>query len=140
MADELDALGGGIGPLVELAGQVLHREGHALGLGQLGVGVVHRRLAEHRGGALLKQRLVDALDVVPVQQPQPRQARYPQQTHQLLLQPLGFHIEAGFLFNVDTIYHWEIPLSYTLCYPIAYARFAFSSYNLSVTAAPCQLP
>jgi len=111
LTDELDALGGRVGALVELAGQVLHGKGHAaVRSGQLRIGIVHRRLAEHSGHALLEQCLVDALHVVAVEQPQAAQLLDAQQRDQLVAQALGLAVEAGFLFNIDTIYHWEIPL------------------------------
>ena len=47
LTDELDALSSGVGALVELAGQILHCKGHAVAGGQLGIGVIHRRLTEH---------------------------------------------------------------------------------------------
>ena len=80
-ADELHALAGGVCALVELAGQVLHGEdGRALwrlgdeavlaelegGNGELCGGRVYLRLAEHDGDAALEQLLIDALDVVAV--------------------------------------------------------------------------
>ena len=105
LADELDALGSRVGALVELAGQILHSKGHALKLRQRVVDVIHRRLAEHGGCTLLEQCLVDALHVVAVEQAQAGQAGHAQQRHQFILQPLGFHVEAGFLFHIDTIYH-----------------------------------
>ena len=110
LADELDALGGRVGALVELAGQILHGERHAVGDGQLGIGVIHRRLTEHGGDALLEQRLVDALHVVAVEQTQAVQLLDAQQRDELIAQALGLAVEAGFLFNIDTIYHWKIPL------------------------------
>ena len=105
LADELDALSSRVGALVELAGQILHGKGHTLKLRQRVVGVIHRRLAEHGGCTLLEQCLVDALHVVAVEQAQTGQVRHAQQRHQFILQPLGFHVEAGFLFHIDTIYH-----------------------------------
>ena len=106
----MDALGGRVGALVELAGQILHGERHAVGDGQLCIGVIHRRLTEHGGDALLKQSLVDALHVVAVEQTQTVQLLDAQQRDELIAQALGLAVEAGFLFNIDTIYHWEIPL------------------------------
>ena len=110
LADELDALGGRVGALVELAGQILHGERHAVGDRQLCIGVIHRRLTEHGGDALLEQSLVDALHVVAVEQTQTVQLLDAQQGDELIAQALGLAVEAGFLFNIDTIYHWEIPL------------------------------
>ena len=110
LTDELDALGGRVGALVELAGQVLHGKRHAaVRSGQLRIGIVHRRLAEHSGHALLEQCLVDALHVVAVEQPQAAQLLDAQQRDQLVAQALGLAVEAGFLFNIDTIYHWVFP-------------------------------
>ena len=107
LADELDALGGRIGALVELAGQVLHRKGHAAILRQGVVGVVHRRLAEHGGGALVEQRFINALHVVAVEQPHPVQGLDAQQRDQLIFQALGFHIKAGLFLDINTIDHWR---------------------------------
>ena len=109
LADELDALGGRVGALVELAGQILHGERHAVGDGQLCIGVIHRRLTEHGGDALLEQSLVDALHVVAVEQTQTVQLLDAQQGDELIAQALGLAVEAGFLFNIDTIYHWVFP-------------------------------
>ena len=56
LGDELDAFGGGVGALVELAGQELG--GEDLGAGEVGqvVGhIVHLRLAEHGGYGLVEQ-------------------------------------------------------------------------------------
>ena len=114
LADELDALGGRVGALVELAGQILHGERHAVGDRQLCIGVIHRRLTEHGGDALLEQSLVDALHVVAVEQTQTVQLLDAQQRDELIAQALGLAVEAGFLFNIDTIYHWEIPLVISL--------------------------
>ncbi|SCH94436.1 Uncharacterised protein [uncultured Faecalibacterium sp.] len=105
LADELDALGGRIGALVELAGQVLHSKGNALEFRQLRIGVVHRRLTEHGGSALVEQCLVDALHVIAVQQAQAAQGLDAQQAHQLIFQALGFHVKAGLLFYINTIDH-----------------------------------
>ena len=109
LADELDALGGRVGALVELAGQILHGERHAVGDRQLCIGVIHRRLTEHGGDALLEQSLVDALHVVAVEQTQTVQLLDAQQGDELIAQALGLAVEAGFLFNIDTIYHWVFP-------------------------------
>ena len=105
LADELDALGGRVGTLVELAGQVLHGKSRALVLGQLGIGVIHRRLAEHGGGALVEQCFVDALHVVAVQQAQAGQFLNAQQAGELIFQAGGFHIEARLFFHINTIDH-----------------------------------
>ena len=74
-------------------------------LRQLGIGVVHRRLAEHGADALVEQHLVDALHVIAVQQAQAAQGLDAQQAHQLIFQALGFHIKAGLLFHINTINH-----------------------------------
>ena len=110
LADELDALGGRVGPLVELAGQVLHRKGQALVGRQFAAGVVHRRLAEHGAGALAEQLFRDSLHVVAVQQAEAGQAADAQQGGQLVLQLAGLAVEARLLFHIDSVYHRLISL------------------------------
>ncbi len=66
LADQLDTLGGGIGALIELPRQRLHREHARTVGGKLARHVVDLRLAEHRGNALLEQLRVDAVDIVAV--------------------------------------------------------------------------
>ena len=106
MTDELDALGGRSCALVELTGQVLHGEGHALGSGQLGVGVIHRRLAEHGADALVEQCFVDAFHIVAVQQAQTGQVLDAQQADEFVFQTVGLDIKAGLFFHINTIDHW----------------------------------
>jgi len=105
LADELDALGGGIGTLVELAGQVLHGKCRALMLRQLGIGVVHRRLAEHGADALVEQSLVDALHVVAVEQTQAGERLDAQQAGKFVLQAVCLDVKAGLFFHINTIDH-----------------------------------
>ncbi len=105
LGQQLDALGRGIGPLVELAGQVLRREDHAGILRQLAVDVVHHRLGEHIGHGLLEQRRVDVLHVVAVQDPHARHPPDAQEGLQLVIQRGGLVIEAGLLFSVYAIDH-----------------------------------
>ena len=106
LTDELDALGSRGCTLVELTGQILHREGHALGSGQLGVGVIHRRLAEHGADALVEQCFVDAFHIVAVQQAQTGQVLDAQQAGELVFQTVCLDIKAGLFFHINTIDHW----------------------------------
>ena len=106
LTDELDALGSRSCALVELAGQILHGEGHALGSGQLCVGVIHRRLAEHGADALVEQCLVDAFYIVAVQQTQTGQVLDAQQAGEFVFQTVCLDIKAGLFFHINTIDHW----------------------------------
>ena len=134
LADELDALRRGVGALVELAGQRFDGEhvhiggscgdsgdvrplrGELLGglvreldarNGKLARGIVDLRLGEHRGDATLEKLLVDALDVVAVDQAQASRLRKPLGDGgvQLGEQLLRFDIEAGLLLHVYTRNH-----------------------------------
>ena len=106
LTDELDALSSGVGALVELAGQILHCKGHAVAGGQLGIGVIHRRLTEHGVCTLVEQFFVDAFHIVAVQQTQTGKRLDAQQAGQLIFQAGGFHIKAGLFFHINTIDHW----------------------------------
>ena len=104
LAQQLDALGSRVRPLVKLAGQILDGKDRFC-FGQGGVGHVHRRLAEHGGDGAVEQLFVDALHVVAVQKAQAGQAFDAQQFGQLVQQALGLAVKAGFLFHINAIYH-----------------------------------
>ena len=106
LTDELDALGSRGCALVKLAGQILHREGHALCSGQLCVGVIHRRLAEHGADALVEQCFIDAFHIVAVQQAQTGQVLDAQQAGEFVFQTVCLDIKAGLFFHINTIDHW----------------------------------
>lgn len=97
----MNALGAGVRPLVELAGEVLHCK-HLVRLRQRGVDYIHLRLGEHDGQAAPEERLVNALDVVAVQKPEPREARDSQKRAQLGEQALGLDVIRRF-FSTYTL-------------------------------------
>ncbi len=106
LADELHALGGGVGTLVKLAGQELHGEhGGAVRLGQLVGCDVYLRLREDRGHARAEQLLVDALDVVAVDDAQAAQGVHAEDVAQLALELLGFNVKTGLLLHIDARDH-----------------------------------
>ena len=104
---ELDALGTGVGPLVVLPGQGLHRQDAVGGLRDregLVVHVVHLGLGEdHRLGGLIHLRS-DAVGVIPVQDAHPLQGVNPQLLPQLAAQAPGLHVEAGLFFRITAKY------------------------------------
>ena len=104
---ELDALGTGVGPLVVLPGQGLHRQDAVGGLRDregLVVHVVHLWLGEdHRLGGLVHLRS-DAVGVIPVQDAHPLQGVNPQLLPQLAAQAPGLHVEAGLFFRITAKY------------------------------------
>ena len=108
LAEQLDALGGGIRPLVKLAGQILHGKDGLRG-GQLVVGHVHRRLAEYGGDGLVKQVPVNALHIVAVEQAQALEVGNAHQLHQLMQQALGLAVKTRLFFHINTIYHETSP-------------------------------
>ena len=110
LGDELDALARGVGALVELAGQELDGEGRrVLGLRELVVGDVDLRLAEHGGDAGAEELLVDALDIVAVDEPEARDALDAEDARELALELLGLDVEARFLLHVDARDHGSCP-------------------------------
>ena len=106
LGDELDAFGGGIGPLVELAGQELGGEDlGAREVGQIVGHVVHLRFAEHGGHGLVEQLLGDALDVVPVHDAQTLKTGQTEDRAQLAGELLRLDVKAGLLFHVHAKNH-----------------------------------
>ena len=96
--DQLHALGGGGGALVELAGQRLDGEdGRAGLLGELVIGEVDLRLGEHGGHAGAEQLPVDALDVIAVDDAQARERLDAQGVAKLGEQLLRLDVKPGFL-------------------------------------------
>ena len=77
---------------------------YGLGVGQLVVGHVNRRLTEHGGHSLLEQHCVDALDVIAVQKAQTGQILDADQIDQLMQKPLCLAVKAGLFLNINAIY------------------------------------
>ena len=106
LGDQLHALGGGGGALVELAGQRLDGEdGRAGLLGELVIGEVDLRLGEHGGHAGAEQLLVDALDVIAVDDAQARERLDAQGVAKLGEQLLRLDVKPGFLLYVHARDH-----------------------------------
>ena len=100
----------GGGALVELARQGFDGEdGRGVVRRQLVVHDVDLRLGEHGGHAASEQLLVDALDVVAVDEAEAGEARNPQDRGQLALELPGLSVEAGFLLYVHTRDHGVLP-------------------------------
>ena len=107
LADELDAFAGGVGTLVELAGQEFGGEHHVIlahGGHRFG-GVIGLRLAEHGGDARMEQVLRDSFHIVTVDHPQILQAVDAQDRAQFIGELLSLDIEAVLLFHIDAKNH-----------------------------------
>ena len=103
-----DALGAGVGPLVKLARQGLHRQQgvEAPGLRKgLVPGHVHLGLGEDDGLGPLEDLPAEALHVVAVEDPHAGQRRDAQKAPEIREQVLRLRRHAGALFHVYTIDH-----------------------------------
>ena len=109
LADELHALAGGVGALVKLAGQEFDGKDGAIACGELVIGHVDLGLAKDGRDAGAEELLVDALDVVAVDDPQSLDALNAENLGQLALELLSLDVEPGFLLHVDTRDHWFLP-------------------------------
>ena len=106
LADELDALGRAVRPLVKLTGQVGYGE-HGISLGSLQRRGDHiqLRLGKHVGTGGLEQFCVDALHVVAVHDPDRIHRTDPQCVPDLLEQRPCLLGKLGFLFNKYAVDH-----------------------------------
>ena len=109
LADELHALAGGVGALVKLARQEFDGEDGAIACGEFVVGHIDLGLAKDGRHAGAEKLLVDALDVVAVDDPQGLDALDAENFGQLALELLSLDVEPGFLLHVDTRDHWFLP-------------------------------
>ena len=109
LADELHALAGGVGALVKLARQELDGKDGAIACGEFVVGHIDLGLAKDGRHAGAEKLLVDALDVVAVDDPQGLDALDAENFGQLALELLSLDVEPGFLLHVDTRDHWFLP-------------------------------
>ena len=109
LADELHALAGGVGALVKLARQEFDGKDGAIACGELVVGHIDLGLAKDGRHAGAEKLLVDALDVVAVDDPQGLDALDAENFGQLALELLSLDVEPGFLLHVDTRDHWFLP-------------------------------
>ena len=109
LADELHALAGGVGALVKLARQEFDGKDGAIACGEFVVGHIDLGLAKDGRHAGAEKLLVDALDVVAVDDPQGLDALDAENFGQLALELLSLDVEPGFLLHVDTRDHWFLP-------------------------------
>ena len=114
---ELDALGGGVRALVELAGQVLDGQGpFALCAGrQVLVGVVQLRLGEHVAHRRGELGVGQALDVVAVEDAHAAQGRNALHASQIAEHRAGLHRVLGPLFHVDAVNRHRLRLPFCRC-------------------------
>ena len=134
LGHQLDALAGGVRPLVELAGQVLHGEGNAILGGQGGGGVIHLGLGKHCLHGPLEGLFVQALHVIAVQQPQPRQSGDAQQGPQLVQKTGGLLAQSRLLFYIDTSYHGYPSIAASARRPMSWRMYLPSNSTVSAAA------
>ena len=108
LGDDLDALGGGIRPLVKLAGQRLH--GENVGAGELdgGRSGIQLRLGEDRLYGVPEQVFRDVFRVVPVEQPDVFQPLHAEKIPGLVQQTLGLVVQTFLFFYKYPINHGVI--------------------------------
>ena len=106
LALELDALGGGVGPLVKLAGQGLHGKDRP-GAGQVGpvADVVQLGLGKHSGPGSVEQGFLDALHIIAVQDAHLFQGGQTQKGAAVRQQAGGFGGQAGLFLDKNTVNH-----------------------------------
>jgi hypothetical protein len=99
--DDLEALGGGVGALVELTRQELDREGDlARGQGEgFQVHVVHWWLGKDRRDSLADSLLGSPFDVVTLEDPETLQAGQAEGITEVTEETFGFRAEGGLLFD-----------------------------------------
>ena len=107
LGDYLDALGGGVGPLVELAGEILHGKDLSAFCTQLRADHIQLGLGEHGFYGVVEELRGDVLHVVAVDYPELFQALYTQQTVDILFQVPGLLGQFRLLFNKYTVYHTQ---------------------------------
>ena len=124
LRDDLNALRGGIRALIELPGEILHRErGFPFFQRKRPERIVQLRLREHRFHGRRKERLGDILRIVPVQQTDALERLDAQEISQLRGERAGLVVEALFFLNVNSIYHFRSSPSRVFRYPCAGRRF-----------------
>ena len=101
LREELDALGGGVGPLVILAGQILHREDAVTRRSLIGllIHVVDVRLREDGAARLRKLRGAQPGNIVAVEQLHVRNGLHAEVLHQIGQNVLGLDVEARFFLH-----------------------------------------
>ena len=117
---QLDALGAGVGTLIELTGQSLHSQSGVQGTGLregLIIGHVNLRLGEHStlGGSV--DFGIDVFHIITVQDTDTLQGLNTQEAAQVTEQIIGFGRKARALLHKNTIYHMD-----QFSFPAASAR------------------
>ena len=105
LGDHLNALCGGVSALVELTGQVLHSEHHAVMDGQGVIDVVGLGLSEHGGDAGLEQVLLDVLHIVAVEHTHAGDRADAQNTVDLAQQCAGLVVQTLLLLYKYSVNH-----------------------------------
>ncbi len=108
LGQDLDALGGGVSPLVELTGQGFHGEDNSAGQLQLGSCVIQLGLGEDSLHGIAEELLGDVFCVVTVEQADLFNAFDAQQVLGLAQQGPGLVLEAFLLFYKYAINHGVI--------------------------------
>ena len=105
LGDDLDALGGGVGPLVKLTGQILHGEHLGAGTVQRPADGIQLRLGQDGFHRVVKQLRLDVLHVVAIDDAQILQRVDTQQAANILFQVVGLVGQLLFLFHKYPVYH-----------------------------------
>ena len=108
LGDDLDTLGGGIRPLVELAGQRLHGKDVSAGELDGGGSGIQLRLGEDRLYGVPEQVFRDVFRVVPVEQPDVFQPLHAEKVPSLIQQTLGLVVQTFLFFYKYPINHGVI--------------------------------
>ena len=104
LGEDLDALGGGVGPLVKLARQILHGKDLALGVQRIG-DEVDLRLGKDGTLGGFKEGGVDVLHIVAVDNAHALQGGQPQEIAGVGQQAFGLVGQGRLLFNEDSVDH-----------------------------------
>ena len=103
--EDLDALGGGVRALVELAGQVFDGEGGFVFAEREGGGyVIHLRLGEDVGGGFVEFRLGEAVDVVALDDADIFQAGQAEGFTEVVQEVARLGIVGGLFFNENAVH------------------------------------